>query len=411
MIQFNLIFGDICCAYFQGDTLETGHYTAACKNPYDQQWYKFDDQRVNVVPSNRVQEEIVNNEAYILFYQRRKMDSAECSGSNSSSSEHWLSKIPIPINPSTSPTTISSDAKKEDVEKIPDTSEKYETEKIVTHSNKEIQTDDCILESTIESAKEATEILTPTVTSTPTPTPISTPDDCALNTPPITTSNDVPVKVKATDENEVVDVISLDVEEKIIDIEPSNAITNESVPMKPVESEPIHEDVEVSKGSIEIDEVKEPKSLTAIESLENDIDIDIEVELRNMTVKKSEAALSVSFPTQRSLWPFENHHNTIHTYTPILSRGSLNFNELLANERNAHLRHSLSTSLGHHRSSASSDKAKLISVTANDTLAMVRGVSSCSKDTLIYIDQQTHHRSLMEEETNFMTNQPLWVNS
>lgn len=117
----------------------------------------------------------------------------------------------------------------------------------------------------------------------------------------------------------------------------------------------------------------------------------------------------MSFPTQRSIWPFENHHNTIHTYTPILSRGSLNFNELLSNERNAHLRHSLSTSLGQKRSSTSSDKTKLMSVTANDTLAMVRGVSSCSKDTLIFIDQQTHHRSLMDEENNFMSNQPLWV--
>lgn len=364
---------------------------------------------MNVVPSDRVQEEIVNNEAYILFYQRRKVDSAECSGSNSSSSEHWLSKIPIPPNPSTSSTTISSETKKEDVEKIPDTSEKHAIGPIVTHSNKEIQTDDCILESTTESAIEAKEILTPTRTSTP--TPMSTPDECALDAPSITNSNDVTVKVKATDENEIVDVISLDVEKKTIDIEPSNATTNESVPMKQVESEKMENINEIPANSIEIDEVKEPKSLTAIESLENDIDIDIdiEVELRNMTVKKSEAALSVSFPTQRSLWPFENHHNTIHTYTPILSRGSLNFNELLANERNAHLRHSLSTSLGHHRSSTSSDKGKLISVTANDTLAMVRGVSSCSKDTLIYIDQQTHHRSLMEEETNFMTNQPLWV--
>lgn len=77
--------------YHQGETLETGHYTAACKNPYDQQWYKFDDQRVNKVEC--VPEEIVNNEAYMLFYQRRKPDNSECSATSSSSNEHWVSKI------------------------------------------------------------------------------------------------------------------------------------------------------------------------------------------------------------------------------------------------------------------------------------------------------------------------------
>ncbi|XP_050073517.1 ubiquitin carboxyl-terminal hydrolase 43 [Anopheles maculipalpis] len=86
--------------YHQGDTLETGHYTAACKNPYDGQWYRFDDQRVSQVPSDRIDDEIINNEAYLLFYQRRKLPadgSGECSGSSSSSSgDHWVSKIIVP---------------------------------------------------------------------------------------------------------------------------------------------------------------------------------------------------------------------------------------------------------------------------------------------------------------------------
>lgn len=83
--------------YHQGSTLETGHYTAACLNPYDQQWYRFDDQRVSQVPKERVEEEIINDEAYMLFYQRRKVDrdGSECSGSSSttSSGEHWVSRI------------------------------------------------------------------------------------------------------------------------------------------------------------------------------------------------------------------------------------------------------------------------------------------------------------------------------
>lgn len=84
--------------YHQGDTLETGHYTAACKNPYDRQWYKFDDQRVSKVPNTSIEEEIINNEAYMLFYQRRVGDAAECSGSSSNSGDHWVSRIAPPPN-------------------------------------------------------------------------------------------------------------------------------------------------------------------------------------------------------------------------------------------------------------------------------------------------------------------------
>ncbi|XP_011196301.2 ubiquitin carboxyl-terminal hydrolase 31 isoform X2 [Zeugodacus cucurbitae] len=84
--------------YHQGDTLETGHYTAACKNPYDRQWYKFDDQRVSKVPDTSIEEEIINNEAYMLFYQRRVGDAAECSGSSSNSGDHWVSRIAPPPN-------------------------------------------------------------------------------------------------------------------------------------------------------------------------------------------------------------------------------------------------------------------------------------------------------------------------
>ncbi|KAH8371993.1 hypothetical protein KR093_009606, partial [Drosophila rubida] len=83
--------------YHQGDTLETGHYTAACKNPYDRQWYKFDDQRVSKVPEDDIEQDIINNEAYMLFYQRRSVDaSAECSGSSSNSGDHWVSRIAPP---------------------------------------------------------------------------------------------------------------------------------------------------------------------------------------------------------------------------------------------------------------------------------------------------------------------------
>ncbi|XP_053966718.1 ubiquitin carboxyl-terminal hydrolase 31 [Anastrepha ludens] len=109
--------------YHQGDTLETGHYTAACKNPYDRQWYKFDDQRVSKVPNESIEDEIINNEAYMLFYQRRTGDVAECSGSSSNSGDHWVSRIAPP------PMAV--------VEKIKDSEEKL-VEEDITADRKDV---------------------------------------------------------------------------------------------------------------------------------------------------------------------------------------------------------------------------------------------------------------------------------
>ncbi|KAL9922148.1 ubiquitin specific protease 15/31 isoform 2-T2 [Glossina fuscipes fuscipes] len=101
--------------YHQGDTLETGHYTAACKNPYDRQWYKFDDQRVTKVSNESLPDEIVNNEAYMLFYQRRASENTECSGSSSNSSDHWVSRIvpPATMSSNTSNPLITDNIKVE----------------------------------------------------------------------------------------------------------------------------------------------------------------------------------------------------------------------------------------------------------------------------------------------------------
>lgn len=69
------------------------------------------------MPADRIPDEIVNNEAYILFYQRRKIDSAECSGSSSGSSDHWVSKISVGPSQNgsvrASAATLNIDEKKE----------------------------------------------------------------------------------------------------------------------------------------------------------------------------------------------------------------------------------------------------------------------------------------------------------
>lgn len=204
---------------------------------------------------------------------------------------------------------------------------------------------------------------------------------------------ELPIKIEPTNEDEIVDIESIDSEE-------SNSLENTA------EAKEIITAMPNTATSIEIAKSVSAMKIESPEPIEDDIDI--EVQLRNITIKHNENKLSTSFPTQRSLWPFDNH-NTIHTYTPILNRGSLNFGEMLSNNLRrdrdaAHLRHSLSTSLSRNERGAT-----VVAVAANDTFAMLRGVSSCSKDTLFYIDQQ-NHRSLMDNEDNdYMNNRSLWV--
>lgn len=49
--------------------LGAGHYTSFAKNPYDNRWRCFDDNRVKIIDASQV----VSNNAYILFYLRQDM--------------------------------------------------------------------------------------------------------------------------------------------------------------------------------------------------------------------------------------------------------------------------------------------------------------------------------------------------
>lgn len=112
----------------------------------------------------------------------------------------------------------------------------------------------------------------------------------------------------------------------------------------------------------------------------------IEVELRSTPIKKDEG-LSTSVPNQRTLWP--------HDFTPPINRGSLS-DMLASNFRRDHREwHSMSTS--------STMRQK------EETIAMIRGggSNSCSKDTLLFIDQQNHN--LMDDD--YLSNRSLWVSS
>lgn len=329
-----------------------------------------------MVPADQVPTEIVNNEAYILFYQRRKSSTIPCSGSHSTSSDHWASKItPAPNTNSrnasvyASVATLDSNENKENSAPI----------EIKTTSQDQIKCDkDEACSKSVSSLKDGeTKQIVAEINITP----------------------DLSVKIEPTNEDEIVDVEGLDLDTvqpeslQKMDVDSEQPTSSESTAAEPP-SKPQTEDVTV----------KDVVNKTTVLD-----DIDIELELRNVTANTDDSKLSTSFPTQRSLWPFDNSQ-TIHTYTPILNRGSLNFSEMLSkninHDRDAQMRHSLSTSL--YRSRYSESGGVPTTVGASDNLSLLRGVSSCSKDTLIYIDQQ-NHRSLMNEDTDYMGNQSLWV--
>lgn len=78
-----------------GQDLQGGHYTAYCRNPYDTQWYSFDDTRVESIKKTN----LITNSAYMLFYQKRTNNSAGSSSAASTSSagsglDHWVSRMP-----------------------------------------------------------------------------------------------------------------------------------------------------------------------------------------------------------------------------------------------------------------------------------------------------------------------------
>ena len=85
----------IFCYLLMGSCLCFILFTAYCRNPYDTQWYCFDDTRVDPVADTS----LVTAAAYILFYQRRGLGTSYSSAASTSSSgsgglEHWVCRMP-----------------------------------------------------------------------------------------------------------------------------------------------------------------------------------------------------------------------------------------------------------------------------------------------------------------------------
>lgn len=347
--------------FFQGDTLETGHYTAACKNPYDHQWYKFDDQKVCQVPADNIPDDIVNNEAYILFYQRRKPDAMESSGSSTASGDHWVSKITVAPDLVATAAAASSTIPRPSIAGPANTNEK---DKILPPKMPNLFVEKLEFPNTNENlpTTSAVEVHVKNETS-----PIK--DDAVRGEL---------LKIEKTAEDEFVDVEILDLFE-----EPEQ--DNQTADVIPIVCE---QPVIAATNTFDLVEpiTEEPQDL-------------VEIRQHNTDNKAIHENISSSVPSERSIWPIEGHR------VGTVNRSSLNLSDVLSkNFLNDHrrsdynIRHTVSTSI-----TAAMRQQK----DTNDTIAMIRGVSSCSKDTVMFMDQPVH--SFMSDDNSFLGNHSLWV--
>lgn len=382
--------------YHQGETLETGHYTAACKNPYDQQWYKFDDQRVSHINQDEVPDKIINNEAYMLFYQRRKTcDNSDSSGASTSSGEHWVSKIvtapPSTMNTMNNKTTSTVPSNKEIVEKLEEISDKVPAT-IEPISSQEPKSTDIDESQKLEAILNIDDIKA--IDS----------DDI----PEVTSCNDGSKQSLCNSSEEV----------------PKTNNTEHSNP-EPTESHSNKNDNEKSSVSENLSEVKEDnniaggdnncdKSCTEHNGNDEEDDDDkiipqkIEVKVEISACSPPPEASDSSKETVRNerdkiedlmsqhkisnlLWNDQNNNNS-NRHSDI---GAIKISDLLLMDRIEDI------------SSTSLPKNYMLHDTERITTPKdyrIRGVSSCSKDTLLYIDQQ----SLLDDDS-LLENRSHWV--
>jgi ubiquitin carboxyl-terminal hydrolase 31 len=358
--------------YHQGDTLETGHYTAACKNPYDQQWYKFDDQRVTVIKNEDVPDAIVNNEAYMLFYQRRHtIDTCESSGASTSSSEHWVSKI--------TSNAMTSNASTIPAAKIPAKveSETKEEEKIIKEEVIKTEEEPPVsppTETVVEVEKKELALILKDI------------DDIK----PID-SDDIPevieevqiaaAVVESTNEHSkktIEEVVTLTngfhhdenhVEEESDDEDESDEIVEQKIEVK-----------------VEISTCSPPPEANELESEIKDI-VHKDILRRENNNSKSQDFMS-HHKINNLLWNDQNNNNNRHS-----DIGGITISDLLLMDRIEDI------------SSTSLPKNYMLHDTERIT-SRIRSVSSCSKDTLLYIDQQT-----IIDDDSLIENRSHWVSA
>lgn len=376
-----------------------GHYTAACKNPYDQQWYKFDDQRVTLINNDEVVEKVVNDEAYMLFYQRRpKHESSDSSGTSTSSGEHWVSKIPptpaeIAVKAPTAATTEAVESKK------------------TTTSADDVDNVEVKVERDNENGSEVAA----------TASPINLDDIKAIDGDDDDDVDDVAVAIKdegraktaeapaavgALDESAPIVKSSEDIfedarEEKSIPPTPVKEMQNNNnatVAVPAVSENRITIQVEITRSSPAPSDLLEESASSSTSSgpvqmltsrdrnsneMMNELDefqsFDESEKLEEMMSKQTISTI---------LWNDANNNNNRHSDV-----GAITISDLLSMERIDEI--------------TSSSLPKNYMMQENDTLTLskrIRSVSSCSKDTLLYIDQQ----GILDDES-LLENRAHWV--
>ncbi|XP_052895389.1 ubiquitin carboxyl-terminal hydrolase 31 [Anopheles moucheti] len=404
--------------YHQGDTLETGHYTAACKNPYDGQWYRFDDQRVSQVPNDRIDEEIINNEAYLLFYQRRKLPSdgsGECSGSSSSSSgDHWVSKIIIPP-----PTNATSTATLERNKAQPT------AVVITTPSTTAITTTETTTTPTFSSstspgnASETAVSISPDTESGKLPNESSKAKD-TVDVMSISSTNEKSRKEKSESDEEFV---------RAVEVKDSLGKMNEKAPAEPIVNV-VKSDQQSSSPSLSSSVVvpTEKEEIVAPEAKELQKCID-EATIQSLETPSMNKSSNISkeateqFSKKVLLEPYDQafkitedgvvptkvqyptrvdkHERAVDQKLGLASAAtnggsrfslpsSQQFQDILWRENMSELIH-------HRPSSFTAYKSVL---DAGDAVSLIRGANTCSKDTLLFIDQQNHglDRAVLDDD-------------
>lgn len=370
--------------YHQGDTLETGHYTAACKNPYDQQWYKFDDQRVSLIKNEDIPDSIINNEAYMLFYQRRKeSDNCDSSVASTSSSDHWVSKITanntvIPSSSSsvTVPVIVPLIKKVESEEKdMQEVAIKAEPPKILPT--------EIIVEVEVEKTEIAS-ILTDIADIKP------------IDSDDIPEVEDIPTIIAVKDDVVEPPIIEHSIkEEKVVVVEEEKAVilTNgfhSENYCNGIEAEDKKDDEKKMQVTVEISTCSPPPEVD-FESEINDI-VHKDILRREQNSKSQDFKVSHHNKINSLLWNDQNNNNNRHSAHQS-DIGGITISELLMMDRIDDIS---STSLPKNYMLHNHDTERITN--------RIRSVSSCSKDTLLFIDQQT-----LIDDDSLMDNRSHWV--
>ncbi|XP_001361226.4 ubiquitin carboxyl-terminal hydrolase 43 isoform X1 [Drosophila pseudoobscura] len=426
--------------YHQGDTLETGHYTAACKNPYDRQWYKFDDQRVSKVPEDDIEQDIINNEAYMLFYQRRSVDAGECSGSSSNSGDHWVSRIaPAPAS-ATSSSADSTSGKENDgaIKAEAGSSEVAESGPAAEKALSKPVNIPLVNEEVAPETTEAVAPEEPKVAANELPAlPLNIEEldfadadaDVSLNEDAKNEGIEDPAeqiqanpaaaaapKAAAAIE-EVTHIFAMDEEQKEEPVEVTKVISRseilpESLPTAEVVRTNGHVSPSSSSASSEssLSSRSSPRSLTtsvaAASTLQNKLNGHMNTACSSMfngngNANATHPQLSSSLQLTRQVLSNHNWHGSRSSVSAVENATHQQQKQQAAAAASLSLRHSFSTSSNY----------KLRECTETLSSLLRNSTNTCSKDTLLFIDQQSHHHTagLIEDDDDSYMGRSLWI--